>query len=152
MRQFLAVTVLLALVALPAAHLLNGAPPVGHNVRSDGIDRSATAAIVAGLQRVGAGLAASLGGASEQTPPEFSVASADRPTEARISALAKTASTSAKIGAGAPPAVLATPATDRYRDVAGVAGRGTAIAYAATGGHRWLVRDYPTAFLWFVLG
>jgi hypothetical protein len=153
MRQFLAVTVLLAMVALPAAYFLNGAPPpAAHNVRNLDVDHLATASILAGLQRVGVGLAASLGGGSDGAAHPSAIVPAERAAEARASELARNASLSAEIGGGAPSPAPVAPPADRYRGIAGAAGRSTAIAFAAAGGHGWLTRDYPTAFLWFVLG
>ena len=147
MRQFLAVTVLLALISLPAAFVLGGIPQSAvstfHAVSAEGADKSA--AVVAALQRVAAGLAASLAGTEEQGDPlrlTVPTAAEDAPAALRID-LAP-----ADEILVAAPSVLGAP--DRFRRFAGVASfGGDAIARNRS---IWaLARDYPTAFLWFVL-
>ena len=147
MRQFLAVTVLLALISAPAAFFLGGIPASAVNaVSAEGAGKGAT--IIAALQRVAVGLAASLAGTREEGDPlQFTAAAAaeDDPAASRIGP--------APAGAilATVPSVIAAP--DRFRWPAGVAyGGGAAIALAAMNpGRRGLARDYPTAFLWFVL-
>lgn len=147
MRQFLAVTLLLALISLPAAFVLGGIPPsaVGtfSAVSAEGADKGA--AVVAALQRVAAGLAASLAGTEEGGDPlrfTATTAAEDDPAASRFDL----APADGILVAG--PSVLGAP--DRFRRFAGVASGGGA-AIVQNQGIWGLARDYPTAFLWFVL-
>jgi hypothetical protein len=148
MRQFLVVTVLLALISLPAAFVLGGIPPsaVGtfNAVSAEGADKGA--AVVAALQRVAAGLAASLAGTDEGGDPLRLTA----PTAAEDDPAARFDLTPADAILVAAPSVLGAP--DRFRRFGGGGSGGAAIALAAMNpGRPGLARDYPTAFLWFVL-
>ena len=150
MRQFLVVTVLLALISLPAAFVLGGIPPsaVGtfNAVSAEGADKSA--AVVAALQRVAAGLAASLAGTDEGGDPlrlTAPTAAEDDPVASRFDLAPADAILVAA------PSLIGAP--DRFRRFGGVGfGGGAAIALAAMNpGRPGLARDYPTAFLWFDL-
>jgi hypothetical protein len=147
MRQFLAVTLLLGLISLPAAFLFGGVPSsaVGtiNAVGAEGADK--TGAVIAALQRVAAGLAASLAGTEEDGDRlrfATTTAAENDPAASRFDL----APADRILVAG--PSILSAP--DRFLRFAGVVSGGG----AATGQNQgvWgLARDYPTAFLWFVL-
>ena len=146
MRQFLAVTLLLAMISLPAAFVLGGIPPSAvstfNAVGAESADKGA--AVVAALQRVAAGLAASLAGTEEQGDPlrlTATTAAEDDPAASRFDL---SPADGIRV---AGPLVLGAP--DRFRRLAGVAFGGATIAQNR--GIWGLARDYPTTFLWFVL-
>ena len=184
MRQLLAATVLLALMGLPALYFLRDTPEVravAHAVGAgieDAAETGATNAIVEGMQRVAAGLGASLRGGRpstgqfsvatirDQRPGGVSVAIGKRPAG---NDAATTGSIKLVAGDGLPTASAAS--SESGRDVAPVrpdrrslvnrdpglgavdrsAPRRTPVNLAAMNGGNNLSRDYPTSFIWFDL-
>jgi len=187
MRQLLAATVLLALMGFPALYFLRDAPEVravAHAVGAgieDAAETGATNPIVEGMQRVAAGLGASLKGGQPSTgrfsvstigdrrPGGFSAAIGKRPAGSDAATTG-----SIKVAAGKDHGMRTGPtdSSDPEQDVAETAPDGhglpgyrdrdkgaadlpapwrTPVSLTAMNGGNSLPRDYPTSFLWFDL-
>jgi len=187
MRQLLAATVLLALMGLPALYFLRDAPEVRAVTHAVGAgiegaaETDATSAIIEGMHRIAAGLAASLAGA-ERSTGAFSFATIHDERAGDVSVAIGNATRggdatqtgSIKLAVGADEDMRTGPsdASDPEQDVAatGPDGHGfpgyrdgadgaadpsapwrTPVSLAAMNGGNGLPRDYPTSFLWFDL-